>query len=148
MSKTEKITTVTLWANRLVGLAVVVLIFTLQALMDWYSNFRELTDTDKVIITVAFYICAVVIFAALWNIDGLLKRLLKGQVFTRENVACLRRIQWCCGIVSLVSFITCIAYLPLVFMAAVMIFVFLAIGVGVCVMDSAVAIREENDLTI
>ena len=39
-------------------------------------------------------------------------------------------------------------YLPLVFMAVIMGFLFLVTGVLTKVMDAAVNIREENDLTI
>ncbi len=148
MNKTKKITTITLWVNRVIALAVVALLFTLQPLMDWYCNFRELTDADMTVITVAFYFCAVAIFIALWNIEKLLGRLLSGQVFIPENISGIRRIQWCSGFVSIACFGACFAYLPLVFLGIIMAFVCLAVGVAACVMDAAVTIREENDLTI
>ncbi len=148
MNKTTTITTVTLWANRIIAGAVVLLLFTLKPLMDWYCKFRELTDSDKTVITIAFYFCAVAIFIALWNIEKLLKRLLGGLVFVPENVQSIRRVQWCSGIVSIACFAACFAYLPLVFLGAIMAFVCLAVGVAACMMDAAVTIREENDLTI
>ncbi len=107
-----------------------------------------LTDSDKAAITVAFYFCAVAIFTALWNIEKLLGRLLREQVFIPENVQSIRRVQWCSGIVSAACFVACFAYLPLVFLGVIMAFVCLAVGVAACMMDSAVALREENDLTI
>ena len=148
MTNSQKITKITLWVNRLIALAVVVLLFTLHAIIDWYCNFRVLQQAEQTAITVAFYCCAAIIFWALWNMDRLLSSILKEQVFIRENVTRIRRIQLCCGLVSLICAPASFAYMPLIFLVVVMAFLCLAVGVVSCVMDAAVTIREENDLTI
>ena len=138
----------TLWVNRLVGLTVAALVFLLPRLIDWYCQFRVLTPVEQTAITVAFYGCVVLIAPALWNMDRLLLRILDGQVFLRENV---RRIRWvcgCCAGVSLICIPAACAYLPLVFLVIIMAFLALAVSVVAGVMDAAVTIREENDLTI
>ena len=139
---------ITLWVNRLVVLVVAVLLFALPAILDWYTGFRFLSDTEQVVITVAFYCCVVIIGWALWNMDSLLRAILAEQVFVRKNVRSIRHIQWCCGIVALITAVTCFAYLPLVFLAIIMAFLCLVVSVVASVMDAAVTIREENDLTI
>ena len=96
----------------------------------------------------AFYCCAVFVFAALWNMDRLLTAILAEKVFIRKNVTRIRRIQWCCGLVSLICIPATFAYLPLIFMVVIMAFLCLTVCVVTRVMDAAVAIREENDLTI
>jgi hypothetical protein len=148
MKQNNKLTAFTLWVNRSVGLLVVLLIFFLQPIMDWYCQFRVLTGAEQTAITVAFYCCVVVIGIALWNMDRLLTDILAEQVFTRKNVIRIRRIQWCCGGVSLICIPASFAYLPLIFMVIVMAFLCLAVSVLSRVMDAAVTIREENDLTI
>lgn len=148
MHKQHKIAAVTLWVNRLIALAVTVLLFSLPAIIDWYCNFRVLAQAEQTAITVAFYACALVIFTALWNMDRLLDAILKEQVFIRKNVTRIRRIQWCCGLVSLICIPASFAYLPLIFLVVIMAFLCLTVSVVTCVMDAAVAIREENDLTI
>ena len=139
---------ITLWVNRLVALVVAVLLFALPAILDWYTGFRFLSDTEQMIITVAFYCCVVIIGWALWNMDSLLRAILAEQVFVRKNVRAIRHIQWCCGIVALITAVTCFAYLPLIFLAIIMAFLCLVVSVVASVMDAAVTIREENDLTI
>lgn len=148
MNKQKKIAAVTLWVNRFIILTVAVLIVSLPAIIRWYCQYRVLTEAEQTAITAAFYCCSVVIFTALWNMDRLLTAIVAGEVFIRKNVTRIRRIQWCCGTVSLICVPASIAYMPLVFLVVIMAFLCLCVGVVSCVMDAAVAIREENDLTI
>lgn len=142
------ITKITLWVNRGVAVALAVLLFALPSILDWYTGFRFLSNAERNIITVAFYCCVVVIGWALWNLDSLLSAILVRQVFVRKNVRAVRHIQWCCGLVALITVATCFAYLPLVFLAVIMGFLCLVVSVVASVMDAAVTLREENDLTI
>jgi hypothetical protein len=139
---------ITLWVSRFVAAVLVVLLFTLPAILDWYTGFRFLSDAEQRVITIAFYCCVVVIGFALWNVDSLLRAILSERVFVRENVRSIRRIQWCCGLVAVITGVTCFAYLPLVFLAVIMAFLCLMISVGASVMDAAVTLQEENALTI
>ena len=139
---------VTLWANRLVALTVGILLFTLPMLLDWYCQFRVLLPLERTAITAAFYCCAVVVSLALWNLDGLLRNIRNGLVFTWENVRRIGTVSLCCGITALICAVATLAYYPLVFMAAVMGFLCLVVSVVRQVMAAAVTIREENDLTI
>lgn len=148
MKKTNASAVVTLWINRAVAVLVGVLLFTLPALLDWYAQFRELGELGRIVVTVAFYCSAVFIALALWFMDGLLRSILRGEVFVRPNVRRIRRIRLCCGIVSLICLPAALAYPPLIFLAIIMGFLCLAVSVVASVMDAAVTIREENDLTI
>jgi hypothetical protein len=141
-------TKIALWVNRGVALLVFALLFFLPAILRWYCSIRMLAQLDPQGIMAAFYCCAAVIFVALWNIERLMKSILALQVFTRENVLRIRRIQWCCGGVSLLCVPASVCYLPLVFLVVIMAFACLMVSVVARVMDKAVAIREENDLTI
>ena len=146
MKKTE--INVTLWANRVVALVMAVLLFTLPSLLDWHCQYRMLYQLERLALTIAFYCCALVVFAALWNIDTLLRSIRAGQVFTRENVRRIGRIRWCCAGVALICVPAAFCYYPLVFMVVVMGFLCLVVSVVASVMDAAVTIREENDLTV
>lgn len=141
-------TKITLWVNR--GIAVVLfgLLFGMPALLAWYCQFRYLSDIERTAITAAFYACAAVVFIALWNMDRLLSAILGGQVFVRENVQRIRAVQWCCGAVGLICIPAAVCYYPLIFMVIIMGFLCLVVSVVCRVMDAAVSIREENDLTI
>lgn len=139
---------ITLWVNRLVALTVGALLFLLPSILEWYREFRWLSDGEKIVVMVCFYLCAVVIAVALWNVDRLLTAILAGEVFIRKNVRRIRIITVCCGIVGLICIPATIAYMPLIFLAVIMGFLCLMVSVVAGVMDAAVSIREENDLTI
>lgn len=148
MEKVNRLTQVTLWVNRLIALTVFALIFFLPEVIRWYCTFRTLTPVERTAIMIAFYCCTVFIGIALWNIDRLLTEILKQTVFSRQNVRRIRAIGWCCGMVSAICLPASFAYMPLIFMLIVMAFLCLVVSVVARVMDAAVAIREENDLTI
>lgn len=139
---------VTLWVERGVAVFLFVLLFCLPKFLEVYSGFRYLTVEEQHKITIAFYCCTVVIGWALWNLDGLLRRILRDEVFVRKNVSAIRHIQWCCALVGIITLVSCFVYLPLVFLAVIMGFLCLVVSVVAHVMDAAVTIREENDLTI
>ena len=148
MKKSDMSTVITLWINRAVVALMGVLLFALPSLLDWYARYRFLTQQGRVALIIAFYFCAVFIFVALWFMDGLLRSIRKGEVFVRLNVLRIRRIRLCCGIVSLICLPAAVFYTPLIFLAVIMGFLCLAVSVVASVMDAAVAIREENDLTV
>lgn len=139
---------ITLWVNRCIAVLVIALVFFLPAILKWYCTFRVLTQQEQAAITAAFYCCVVVICCALWNVDRLLTDILSGLVFTRKNVVRIRRIMWCSGAVSLICIPASFAYMPLIFMVIIMAFLCLVVSVVAGVMEAAVTIREENDLTI
>ena len=148
MTRNQTVTHITLWVNRTVMLLVALLLPTLPFILRWYSNFRALTAAEHTAILIAFYCCAMVTALALWNMDVLLRNILQQEVFIRKNVSCIRRIRWCCGLISLICLPAAFVYLPLIFMVIIMAFLCLVVTVVVRVMAAAVLIREENDLTI
>ena len=147
---TKTITTITLWINRLVALIVAALIFALPSLLDWYADLLGYRpyEEDLLGLTVAYDLCAAAMLIALWNVDKLLKNILMGNVFVPENVKRVRRVVWCCAAVALVCFVATSFVLPMLIFAIIMSFLCMAVNVAACVLNAAVAIREENDLTI
>ena len=148
MKKTDLSAALTLWINRAVAALVGVLLFALPSLLNWYAQFRLLPERGRIALIISFYCCAMFIFIALWFMDGLLRSILRGEVFARANVIRIRRIRLCCGIVSLICLPAAVFYMPLVFLVVIMAFLCLAVSVVASVMDAAVTIREENDLTV
>lgn len=148
MQNTPLTAKVTLWVNRLIGLIVAALIPGLPFLMKWYRNFRSLTGGEYLAILIAFYLCAILVTIALWNLDRLLRNIIDRAVFTQTNVRYISRVRWCCGGVSLICLPAAFIYYPLCFMVIIMAFLCLVVSVLVQVMAAAVSIREENDLTI
>ena len=148
--KTHKLATYTLWANRLVMALVVALIFVLPRLLDWYAALLdyEIPQRDLMGIWVSYIGCAGVILSALWKMEQLMKSILASQVFTRQNVRRVRWVQCSCGIVAAICLVDVIFMLPMILLAAIMGFLCLVVSVLANVLDAAVALQEENDLTI
>lgn len=145
---TEISAKITLWVNRCIAAAVAALLFLLPWLLRVYSRWRNLEPNAHTAILVAYYGCAAVVLFAQWHIEKLLKNILADQIFIRDNVLRIIRIRWCCILVSLICLPAAWFYLPLIFMTAIMGFLGLIVSVVVNVMDAAVKIREENDLTV
>ena len=139
---------VVLWVNRIIFCILIALLPSIPFILRWYSSIRPLSTSEHLAIMIAFYVCALITGIALWKIEQLLKNIIAENVFIRKNVRYIRCIQWCCGFVSLVCIPAAVFYLPLIFMVVIMAFLFLVMGVVTKVMDAAVTIREENDLTI
>ena len=148
MSRNTLITHITLWVNRIAALLILALLPTFPLLLNWYEGFRPLTEAGKIALITAFYICAIIALLALWNVDSLLRAILKEEVFTEKNVSYIRNIRWACAAISLICIPAAVFYMPLIFMVVIMAFLALVITVLVRVMSAAVELREENDLTI
>ena len=148
--KKDTLAKLTLWANRGVMVLVALLIIPLPSLTLWYCSLLgfEPPMRDFVAVMICFYACVGVIFAALWNMEKLMKNILKREVFTAENVRRIRNVQWCCGIVTGISLVAANFAWCVGVIVAIMGFLCLVVGVVASVMDAAVALREENDLTI
>lgn len=146
----QKLVTYTLWANRLVIALVALLIAILPGLLRWYAGLLGYCPTNWEImgIWLSYIGSAAAIFVALWNMEKLMKSIFAGRVFVRENVRRVRRVQLSCGIVALVCLVATVFILPMVLLAAIMGFLCLTVSVLANVLDAAVALQEENDLTI
>ena len=144
----QKNARITLYAGRFLGAVVVGLCFFLRDLLSWYHSFRALSWQAAAAILGGYYLCVPMILGALFFMDRLLLSILRGGVFLERNVGFLRRICLCCAGVSAVSLVCGIFYQPLLFLFAIMAFLSLSVSVVENVMAAAVAIREENDLTV
>lgn len=147
---TKKISSarVTLWANRVIIAIVLMLLPAMPSLLGWYSTTRILSTAKYYAILIAFYCCAIFVIPTLWKMDRLMRNIMLGKVFHRDNVKLIRFVRRSCGIVSLICLPAAFIYYPLIFLVIIMTFLCLAVSVLVQVMDAAVTLQEENELTI
>ena len=142
-------TKATLFFNRFLAVIMVALIFGMPAFLDWYVNLRPaMRETARLALLIGFYCSAPAVFFALWELDRLLRAILRRQVFIWRNVRSISRVRWCCLAVSLVCLPAAVWYPPIIFMSIIMFFLTLILSVLANVMAAAVEIREENDLTV
>lgn len=148
--KIETIVKITLWVNRVAAAVVALLILALPLIHRWYAGLLEypVPKVDVIGLWISYVCSAAIILTALRNMEKLLKNILSRKVFIQENVRLVRRVQWCCGLVALLCVAAAFFALPALLIAAIMGFLCLVVSVVACVLDGAVALREENDLTI
>jgi hypothetical protein len=95
------------------------------------------------------YACCVPALAALFFLDRLLVSIARGEVFTAKNVRALRVISWCCFGEALILAAAAWNFALLLFALSVAAaFIGLILRVVKNVIDAAVLIKTENDLTI
>ncbi|MBO5852892.1 MAG: DUF2975 domain-containing protein [Clostridia bacterium] len=120
----------------------------------WFTSYRGYAESGsavKNIMTVfntCFYSCVPFAYLTLYSLLRLLFNIKNDEVFITSNVKYLRRISWCCLIVAVITFVGGIFYLPLIFMAVAAAFVGLMLRIVKNVMQSAVELKTENELTI
>ncbi len=102
----------------------------------------------KWVFGLCFYSSAAFAAAILYSLYRLLTNIKKNEFFIDKNVKCLRVVAWCCFIIALITFAGGMFYMPFLFISAAGIFVGVLLSVLKNVMQSAVLLREDNDLTI
>lgn len=135
------------------ALAVVALmVFGPMLFQSYFGKFRHLEaqqlKTLGQVMGICVYIGCVLGLTALAQLIRMLVNIYRDRVFIKENVSALRCISWCCFAVSAVAIYGGFSYFPFFFVAAAAAFVGVILRVVKNVMQSAVSLREENDLTI
>ena len=102
----------------------------------------------KTVFAATFYPCAAISSVILYFLLKLLFNIKNGEVFIKNNVTALKTVSWCCLVIMVITFVGGMFYMPFLFVALAGGFVGLMLRVLMSVMQSAVELREENDLTI
>lgn len=155
MSHTKKSAIISLVICALSGIILVIWLFTFPQFFNWFYTIyhglgSEYTETNKIIKLVipTFYACAPFAGIAIYMLIRLLLNIINETVFVQTNVKYLRWISYLCYAVMLITVATGIFYIPLLI---------IGFGTGVVgtllrvvknLMETAVEIKEENDMTI
>lgn len=129
-------------------LALVALLFLAPRICDWYVHLRGMSGNAYTAILAAFYCCTVPAAAALLCLLLLLRNILNADAFSRRNSALMSAVSYCCLLVALITLVAGYWYLPLLLMTATMGFLFLIVRIVRGCFITALALQEENNLTI
>lgn len=113
----------------------------------WNANGEAMQDM-LTLFSACFYPSAVFAYITLYSLIRLLFNIKKDAIFILPNVSYLRRISWCCFAVAAITLVGGVFYLPFLCVAVAAGFVGLMLRVVKNVMESAVQIKAENELTI
>jgi len=112
-----------------------------------YSSVIQLTP-----LMIVLYLCCIPSLLALIALDRLLSNLRRNEIFTRRNVSLLRAISWCCFAVAILIMAAISYYFFFIFhlmvVAIIASFIGLIVRVVKNVIEQAVLLKEEQDLTV
>lgn len=128
--------------------AAVALAIAMPWLLDWYVQYRHLRETGRIALQVVFYGCLPFALTALLCLWKLLRNIRQEKVFLEANSRLIAVVSWCCAAVAAVTLGACRWYPPLGFITVSMAFLFLIVRVVRNCFIAAIALREENALTI
>lgn len=120
----------------------------------WFILYRGWSEAKPalaemmVVFKCCFYPSAAFAYIALYSLIKLLLNIKKERIFISQNVTYLRFISWCCFAVALITLVCGILYIPYLAIFVAAAFVGLLLRVVKNVMQNAVEIKEENELTI
>ena len=137
------------------SLLLAVWLVTFPKFIEWfYVTYHGLNPASAGVIRnertliAVFYVCAPFAAATLYMLIRLLTNFLADRVFIRKNVQYLRLISWCCYAVTLAAFTGGFFYVPIFIIAFSAGVVGTLLRVVKNMAHAAVALQEENDLTI
>ncbi len=155
MSHTKKSAIISLVICALLGIILVIWLFTFPQFFNWFYTIyhglgSEYTETNKIIKLVipTFYACAPIAGLAIYMLIRLLLNIINEIIFAETNVKYLRWISYSCYAVMLITVATGIFYIPLLIIGFGMGVVGTLLRVVKNLMETAVEIKEENDMTI
>ena len=144
----NKAVKLSLAAVGLLILAAVGLAVAMPGLVKWYAEYRKIQDSGRTAILAAFYGCLPFALTALVCLWRLLRNIQRERVFLGENSRLMAVVSWCCAGVAAVTLGACRWYPPLGFVTVSMVFLFLIVRVVRNCFIAAIALKEENALTI
>ena len=121
----------------------------LWPLSGWYMKLRNITgDGFRITMVVILYACSILGWFILYEMLRLIRNIRKGIVFTEQNVAILRAVSLLCLGVGILTFAGGFFYQPLFFVTLAALFLTLVVRAVKNVMQKAVEMKDELDLTV
>ncbi len=97
---------------------------------------------------ITVYACVIPAMIALFCLNRMLENIKRERIFIDTNVQDLRRISWCCFAVSGILLLSGYYYLLFLMIAVAAAFFGLILRVVKNVIEQAINLKEENELTI
>lgn len=116
--------------------------------VHWFINLRHMPWQSGAAFMVTIYLCSVFAWLLLFRLWKLLGNMKGGRVFVEDNVKHLRSVSWCCVWAAVICFVSCIYYLPFLFVSIAAAFMALIVRIVKNVFQQANAMKSELDFTV
>jgi hypothetical protein len=113
-----------------------------------YLDYTSKDPEGSVLLLGTIYVCCVLALVALFSLDRLLTNIKRSDVFLDGNVRYLRRLSWCCFLAAFILLPAAFSARSLFVVAVAAGFIGLILRVVKNVIEEAVILKSENDLTI
>lgn len=127
---------------------ILVLVFCPAMTKEFVIHSFSARGKDAALFMATIYTSAVPLGIILWSLYRMIGRIGEEQIFSEENVRCLRLISWMCFTVAAVCLVSTAYYVFFLIVAACAAFMGLLIRVIKNVFERAREIKEENDYTV
>ncbi len=114
----------------------------------WFIHLRNMPWQCGIAFMATIYLCSVFAWLLLFHLGKLLGSMKEGRVFIEENVKHLRAVSWCCAGAAIICLVSCIYYLPFLFVSIAAAFMALIVRIVKNVFQQANAMKSELDFTI
>ena len=128
--------------------ALLALLFLAPGIVGWYCGIRHLSVTIHNAILMCFYACSIPAATALALLLKLLFNMNKNFIFERQNSNILSGVSYCSILVSAITAVGAVFYMPFLFIAFAFLFLFFIIRLVVGCFKAATLLKQENELTI
>ncbi len=126
---------------------VLCLIFGRQIVND-FAEMRGFSAQNRTYMMFSCYLSAVPAGLLLWKLWKVLGRIKAGEVFTEANTKDLRLVSWACGAETAICFVSFLYYKPFILVAVAAGFMMLVVRIVKNIIQQAVSMKAELDLTI
>lgn len=120
----------------------------LPLLLQWYIENRGTPEENFLPMLILGWLCVPPAFAALFCMHKLLKNIRHEQIFTGKNVRLFRILSWCCFLAALPLLFYGFLNMITIFFSAILAFIALLLRVAKNMLETAVELKAENDLTV
>ena len=95
MWNTRKSLYLTLILTYIASAILIISVFAVPSIVTWYVEYKGREATLPTTFMLTFYPCTPFAAYAVWQMRSIIKRCIKGEIFTERNVTSLRRLSWC-----------------------------------------------------
>ncbi len=132
---------------RIIMVLALVALFFIPLCTEWYDAVSE-QEPIRLQLNICFYLCDAVAMVAIWQLDRMLFRIRRSQIFVPENVTTLRILSWACIAIGVILGVLTIWRTIMLLVMLVCLFLGVLLRVLKNVFAMAVALQEESDYTI
>lgn len=116
--------------------------------MPWFVSVSAIKPEHLPFLAATIYTGSIFAWICLYTMFRLLSSIREGKVFTEKNSSMLRVISWCCAGASIVFLVSILYYPPFIIISAAAGFMMMIVRVVKNIIQQAIGMKNELDLTV